>query len=85
MLTGQARWKEVMQQPLSRGEAQLLEDRLYTHILSTATAIEALDTLLIKKGILADNELMDAVKELLKTKSEQTYAAAVTSPLIEGV
>lgn len=73
MLTGQARWKEVMQQPVSRGEAQLLEDRIYVHILSTATALEALDTLLTKKGILADSELMDAVKELLKSKSEQAH------------
>lgn len=83
MLTGQARWKEVMQQPITRAEAQGLEDRIYTHILLTATAIEALDTLLTKKGILADNELMDAVKELLKTKSEQVHAASETKSIAE--
>jgi len=82
MLTGQAKWKEIMQAPVSRQEAQMLEDRIYTHILSTASAIEALDGILTKKGILADNELMDAVKELLKTKSEQVNAAAESSNIV---
>jgi len=71
-----------MQAPVSRQEAQMLEDRIYTHILSTASAIEALDGILTKKGILADNELMDAVKELLKTKSEQVNAAAESSNIV---
>jgi hypothetical protein len=83
MLTGEARWKDIMAQPLSRGEGQALEDRIYTHILSTATAIEALDVLLTKKGILADNELMDAVKDLLKTKSEQASAATQSRSILE--
>lgn len=82
MLTGQARWKEIMQSPVSRGEAQAMEDRVYTHILSTATAIEALDTLLTKKGILADNELLNAVAELLKTKTEQVAAASQSSNIV---
>jgi hypothetical protein len=82
MLTGQAKWKEVMQGPISRNEAQMMEDRIYTHVLSTATAIEALDTLLTKKGILADNELLNAVAELLKTKSEQVSAAAESSNIV---
>ncbi len=72
-----------MAQPLTRQEGQNLEDRIYTHILSTATAIEALDVLLTKKGILADNELMDAVKELLKTKSEQVQAAQESKSIVE--
>jgi len=82
MLTGQAKWKEVMQGPISRNEAQMMEDRICTHVLSTATAIEALDTLLTKKGILADNELLNAVAELLKTKSEQVSAAAESSNIV---
>jgi hypothetical protein len=83
MLTDQAKWKEIMQAPVSRLEAQALEDRIYTHVLSTAMAIEALDTLLTKKGILKGNELLDAVSELVKIKSDQLGAAAAPKSVLE--
>jgi len=83
MLTGQARWKELMQQPVSRGEATMMEDRLLTNILSTATAIEALEGLLVKQGLLKDNELMAEVKRLLEQKTEQVNAAAESKSIVE--
>lgn len=80
MMTGQARWKEIMGSPISRQEVSLMEDRLLSNVMSTASAIEALETLLVAKGILKDDELMAAVKELVKQKHEQADAA-VKSPL----
>ena len=71
MLSGQARWKEVMAQPLSRAEAQALEDRMLAHVMSCACGIEALENILVKQGLLKNNELMEAVGALLKQKSEQ--------------
>lgn len=80
MMTGQARWKEIMASPISRGEVSQMEDRILSNVMSTAMAIEALETLLVQKGVLKDDELMTAVTELLKSKKEQAAADAV-SPL----
>lgn len=78
MLTGQARWKEIMASPISRDEAKQMEDRLFSNVMSTAIAVEALETLLVAKGILKDDELMKAVGELLKNKKEQAGVAAIS-------
>lgn len=75
MMTGQARWKEIMASPISRQEASLMEQRLQSNVMSTAAAIEALENLLIEKGILKDDELMAAVKKLVEQKHEQVEAA----------
>jgi len=75
MLTGQARWKEVMAKPLSRAEAQALEDRMLAHVMSCACGIEALEIILVKQGLLKKDELMEAVKELLEKKSKQAAAS----------
>lgn len=80
MLTGQARWKEIMASPISRGEVSEMEERILSNVMSTAMALEALETLLIQKGVLKDDELMAAVADLLKNKKEQAAADAV-SPL----
>lgn len=80
MMTGQARWKEIMASPISRGEVSQMEERILSNVMSTAMAIEALETILVAKGILKDDELMTAVSELLKSKKEQAGAAAI-SPL----
>jgi len=85
MLTGQARWKEVMAGPISRAEAMGIEERMAMNVSSTAAAIEALEGILIKQGTLKENELMDAVKVLLEQKAEQAHAAQATSPIIQEV
>ena len=85
MLTGQAKWREVMREPISRGEVSAMEERLVTNVGSTAAAIEALEEILVSKGILKDSELMEAVGALLERKAEQAKAAAATSPIIKGV
>ena len=72
-----------MAEPLTRREAEALQDSLLGHIMSTATAIEALETLLIAKGHLKDNELMDTVKDLLKKKTEQVSAASESKSILE--
>jgi len=84
MLTGQARWKEIMAQPISRNEASLMEDRILEKVLSTAVAIEALETILIRRKILVDDEVMTEVKALLKQKQEQAEASASVSQTIEA-
>ena len=84
MLTGQAKWKEIMASPISRNEAVALEDRIMQNVLSVAVSIEALETLLIRKNLFADDELMAEVKTLLKQKQEQVNASASVSPLIEA-
>ena len=43
-------------------------DALTTHVGSVAVAIEALESVLLKKGILVDNELMEAIQVLMKEK-----------------
>jgi hypothetical protein len=84
MLTGQARWKEIMEQPISRGEAQALEDRLLAHIMSCACGIEAVENLLVSRGILKNDEVMAEVKRLLEQKSEQANAAVQTKSIVEA-
>lgn len=78
MVTGQARWKEIMHGPITRQEASAMEDRLLQNVLSTACAIEALEEILITKGILEKDQLLKAVGELLKLKKEQAAAAQVS-------
>jgi hypothetical protein len=84
MLTGKARWKEIMQLPITRAEASAMEDKMLAHIISTATAIEALETILVSKGILRDNELMEVIAVLLKTKNEQAEIASEQKSIVEA-
>jgi len=74
-----------MREPVSRMEAQALEERILCNIASCAAGLEALESLLIKKGILQDNELMTEVRAVLGTKTEQAQAAAATSSLVTEV
>lgn len=46
------------------------------HVGSVALAIEALETLLVEKGVLRDNELMEKLEVLMKEKAGD--------PLIHG-
>lgn len=82
-LTGTARIKEIMASPISRNEAMAMEDRILMNVASCAAGIEALEKLLIEKGILKEDELMTAVKDLLEKKTEQVKAAAETKSLVE--
>lgn len=84
MLTGQARWKEIMSQPISRGEVAAMEDRLLSNVMSCAAGLEALETILIRRGVMKDDELMTEVKALLKQKQEQAEASASVSQIIEA-
>lgn len=85
MLTGKAGWKEIMASPISRAEAMQMEERLTMNAASCAAGLEALEGILVKQGILKENELMAAVKSLIEQKGDQAHAAAVTSPIIQGV
>jgi hypothetical protein len=75
MLSGQARWKEIMAGPLSRNEAQAMEDRIFANIASCACGVEAVENLLVSRGILKDGEVMAEVKRLFKEKHDQVAAA----------
>jgi hypothetical protein len=83
MLTGQARIKEIMREPISRQEAMAMEDRVLMNVASCAAGLEALEKLLIEKNILKDDDLMTAVKALLEKKTEQAKAADATKSIIE--
>ncbi len=86
MLTGRARWQEIMREPISRGEAMAMEERLMMNVGSTAAGIEALENILISKGLLEKEQLMSAVKELIKVKTDQSAAAIATeSPITQAV
>jgi hypothetical protein len=43
---------------------------LAMNVGSVALAIEALEALLVKKGVLKDSELMEKIQEIVKTKQE---------------
>jgi len=72
------RHMRAMATPVSRGETINVTMSLEQHLTSVALAIEALDTLLVEKGILADNEILDKMKVLAETKRAQMEAEAAT-------
>ena len=85
MLTGQARFKEIMQLPLTRMEANAMEERILCNVASCAAGLEAMENLLISKGVLKDDELMTEVRAVLEKKTEQAHAAVATSSLVTEV
>jgi hypothetical protein len=66
--------------PITLGQSISRENLLRENIASTAIAIEALETLLVRRGILADNEVLDTMKELMDAKKAQVEAANATEP-----
>jgi len=72
------RHMRAMATPISRGESLNVMVGMEGHLTSVALAIEALDNLLVEKGILADNEILDKMKVLAETKRSQMEAEAAT-------
>lgn len=50
------------------------------NVISLALAIEALETLLIAKGILKDNDVLDKIKALMDEKVAQVSAQKAAEP-----
>jgi len=66
--------------PVSRGEAISRENMLLQNVASTAMAVEALESLLVERGILKDNEILDKMAALVKEKVAQVQAEQATEP-----
>jgi predicted dinucleotide-utilizing enzyme len=64
---------------------QAMAQALFANVASVALTIEALEILLVSKGILADNELMTALEKLAQEKSEQVKAACDSSRVVGAV
>lgn len=67
--------ERLMAAPAPRGEVYSGMDTLQRHVVALALTLEALDTLLIKKGVLADDELIGELQELMKVKAAQMEAS----------
>jgi len=64
---------------------QAMAQALFANVASVALTIEALEILLVSKGILADNELMTALEKLAQEKFEQVRAAYEPSRIVSAV
>ena len=73
------RHMRVMATPVSRGESLNVMMGLQEQVVSLALAVEALDTLLVEKGVLKDNEVLDRMKVIAAAKQQQMEAASVES------
>lgn len=71
----QRQFDRAMAAPPPRAEIFSQTSQLFNQVSSVALAIESLETLLIAKGVLKDNELMKSIEALVKSKSEQVQAA----------
>lgn len=69
------RLSRALAAPAPRGELYKSAMELQQHVASVALALEALEYLLVQKGTLAENELMEALTLLLKQKADQVKAA----------
>lgn len=74
----QRQFARSMAAPIARGEVAHFGEIQLQHIASLALAMEALDTLLVEKGVLADNEIMDRMKTLATQKADIATAAEAT-------
>jgi imidazolonepropionase-like amidohydrolase len=68
----------TMASPVARGEVARLGEIQLQHIASLALAIEALDVLLVEKGLFADNEIMDRMRQLAEQKADVAIATDAT-------
>jgi hypothetical protein len=81
----QKQFDRAMAAPPPRAEIFSQTTQLFNQVSSVALAIESLETLLIAKGVLKDNELMESIESLVRAKSEQVQAAdcvAQEKPLV---
>ena len=75
----QRQFDRAMASPPPRAEIFSQTSQLFNQVSSVALAIESLESLLISKGVLKDNELMEAIEALVRAKSEQVQAADCVS------
>jgi hypothetical protein len=64
---------------------QAMAQALFANVASVALTIEALEILLVSKGVLRDNELMEALEKLAREKSEQVKAAYEPNRIVSAV
>jgi hypothetical protein len=57
----------------------LKNSNLAMHVGSVAVGLESLETLLVEKGILKDDELLERVRKLTAQKAEQWESSAESS------
>ncbi len=69
----------------ARGEMIETAGAMQREIVSVALAIEAVETLLIERGILKDNEVMERIQVLAAQKREQENAAPPEGTIIAPV
>jgi hypothetical protein len=74
----QRQFARHMASPIARGEVAQFGELQLQHIASLALAMEALDTLLVEKGLFADNEIMERMGKLANEKAEIAAAAHAT-------
>jgi hypothetical protein len=75
----QEQLRRSLMAPASRAELVNGTEHLLSNVMSVALAVEALELLLIERGLLGPDELMDRIKVLAKQKSEQVNAAQATA------
>lgn len=79
----QRRMERILASPISRGESVQRDSQVQASLVSTALALESLELLLVSKGILKEDELMDRLSVLVKERAQQARAAdAVEQPRI---
>ncbi len=72
------RLEHALAVPVTRGEAISRENMLLQNVASTALALEALESLLVERGLLKDNEVLDKMAALMKEKVAQVEADRAT-------
>jgi hypothetical protein len=74
----QEQLRRSLMAPASRAELVNGTEHLLSNVMSVALAVEALELLLIERGVLKTDELMDRIKLLAAEKAEQVNAAVAT-------
>lgn len=70
-----AQFQRRMSAPIARGEVFSLGEVQMQHLASLALAVEALEDLLVGRGLLDRDELMDCMELMAQQKREQAEAA----------
>jgi len=66
--------ERVLASPISIGQSLQHNTELLQNVASIAVAVEALESLLVEKGILLDNAVLDRMKVLMEAKKAQVEA-----------
>lgn len=69
-----------MSAPILRGEVFNMGELQLQHIASLALAIEALERILVERGVLVGDELLDRMHMISHEKAEIAQAAAAAEP-----